>query len=243
MIYDYIDKIAPYSTQMSFDNSGYMVGDKSRAVNNVMLCLDITNDIVRQAAEKKCQLIVSHHPVIFNPLRQVYANTPVYELISAGIDAVSAHTNYDEAQTGVSYRLAQAIGLIDIHRVDGMEAGVAGRLSSPLNARELAEKTKVALGCGAVSYTSRDVINTVAVVGGSGGDFAADWFGVCDAFVTGEAKHHHLLEAQRLGAAMIIAGHYETEIIAMRPLADMLAEHFPDTQFIMAQSEPPVKYL
>ena len=133
-------EIAPFSLAESWDNSGLLVGDGEREVKAALLCLDITLPAIRQAQRVGAQLIISHHPVIFHPLKRVMANSPVYALIEAGIGAICAHTNLDVARGGVNDCLAQALGLMDIRPLgEGPEGlGRMGELRQPLSAAKLA---------------------------------------------------------------------------------------------------------
>lgn len=110
-IYKTIDTFAPFDTQMDFDNSGLLVGAPSDPVTGVLVALDVTNAVVEEAREKGCNLIVSHHPVIFHPLGRIASDDVVYRLIANGIGVISAHTNFDVAAFGINTALADAMGL------------------------------------------------------------------------------------------------------------------------------------
>ena len=97
-IYRYLNEIAPFSTAMDFDNAGFLVGDGKTEVTKALVTLDITAQSVRQAREKGAQLIVSHHPVIFHPLKRLLSNSVPYLLAKEGIGAICAHTNLDKAR-------------------------------------------------------------------------------------------------------------------------------------------------
>ena len=110
-IYRYLNEIAPFSTAMDFDNAGFLVGDGKTEVTKALVTLDITAQSVRQAREKGAQLIVSHHPVIFHPLKRLLSNSVPYLLAKEGIGAICAHTNLDMAPGGVNDCLAAALEL------------------------------------------------------------------------------------------------------------------------------------
>ena len=110
-IYRAIDELAPFWLTMDFDNTGILVGDRQQTVSRALLALDCTCSVVQEAAQRGAQLIITHHPVIFNPIKRVNEDTVVYQLIRAGIAVISAHTNLDIAQGGVNDVLAQTIGL------------------------------------------------------------------------------------------------------------------------------------
>ena len=110
-IYAAMDGIAPFSSAMDFDNSGLLVGDASMPVERALLALDITLPVIEEAAALGAQLIISHHPVIFHPLRRVETDSPVYQLAKNGLGAICAHTNLDIAEAyGVNEALAKTLG-------------------------------------------------------------------------------------------------------------------------------------
>ena len=189
-IYDWIDKIAPFSTAMGFDNAGFLVGDRSAPVRRVLLALDITAEVAEEAARDGAQLVVSHHPVIFT-LRTLSAESPVYRLAGAGIAAICAHTNLDMAAWGVNTCLAGRIGLQDVHGMDSDPASGAspwflGELPEPLMPQDFAKQVGTRLGCGGLRYVpGHRPVRTVGLCSGSGAEFlsAAQAAGA-DAFVT-----------------------------------------------------------
>lgn len=109
-IYDAIDRLAPFWLTMDFDNTGILIGDRNREVSCALLALDCTPAVVEQARQLGAQLIITHHPVIFHPLKRVNEDAVVYLLIRSDIAVISAHTNLDIAQGGVNDALASAIG-------------------------------------------------------------------------------------------------------------------------------------
>ena len=110
-IYEFLDEMAPFSRQMVWDNSGLLVGSPEDEVERVVLALDATGPVVEEAAQKGVQLILSHHPVIFHPLKKVERGTPVYEAIRRGVGILCAHTNLDLAEGGVNDALAEMLSL------------------------------------------------------------------------------------------------------------------------------------
>ena len=122
-LYDLLDRKAPFRTQMDFDNAGFLVGRGDRTVTRVLVALDITPEVIAEAAEKGCQLILAHHPVIWGKLGQVTDESAtgrkVLALIEKGIAAICAHTNLDAAEGGVNTALAQRLELLC---TAGMEA-------------------------------------------------------------------------------------------------------------------------
>ena len=148
-LYDLLDRKAPFRTQMDFDNAGFLVGRGDRTVTRVLVALDITPEVIAEAAEKGCQLILAHHPVIWGKLGQVTDESAtgrkVLALIEKGIAAICAHTNLDAAEGGVNTALAQRLGLENPWRPTGWtrpaaptaSAGWAACLAAPCPWRTL----------------------------------------------------------------------------------------------------------
>lgn len=243
-IYRYLDQIAPFSIQMSFDNAGFLVGRGETNVERLLVTLDITESVVAEAALSKCQLIVSHHPVLFHPAKSITDETVTGRVLLAlteqKIAAICAHTNLDAAQGGVNCCLAQALGLDQIGQLhqDGVDAsgqpygiGRVGKASRPgLSASEYAAYVKETLGAASVRYVDGGrPVERVAVGGGACGSMLEDVAAAgCDTFVTADVKYDQYLEARALGINLMDAGHYPTEHVVCGPLAARLGAQFPD---------------
>lgn len=245
-IYDFLDSIAPFDTAEEFDNVGLLVGDPGAEVRGCLVALDVTDSVIEEAAEHGCNLIVSHHPVIFHPLKQLESGSIPANLIRAGIHVISAHTNLDKAAGGVNDALAAALGLQNVRPFEGSDGmGRVGALESECEPDEFARQVKQKLNAAGVRYVAgRGPVKTVAVLGG-GGEFAlqAAVDAGADALVTGEAKHHVLLEADRTGATFIDAGHFDTENVVCPVLKQALSEKFPELRTLVSHCENPVRYL
>ncbi len=247
-IFAVIDSIAPFDSQMDFDRAGFLVGNAEADVQKALLALDVTKEVVDEAVELGCQLIISHHPVIWDPIKRLMSDSLVYKLAQNNLSVISAHTNLDKADEGVNDCLARKIGLINTHRTECPgceEIGTYGELPEPLSARDFAIKVRDALGCDAVQYTEgRDMIKRVTVIGGGGGDFAMPALeSEADAVVTGEAKHNQLVDIAAAGKTLIVAGHFETEVIVMPHLAEMLAERTNGTEYIVSRAKSPARFV
>lgn len=241
-IYRAIDEIAPFASALEFDNVGLLVGSAEQNVSRVMLALDITADVVRESAECGAQLIVSHHPVIFHPLRSLPAESAPYLLAKHGIAAICAHTNLDMApQWGVNAALADALGLKDVCALaehNGYAEALIGSISE-CTPQAFAELVRCRLNRPSVEYCPGErTIRRVALCSGAGGDFSADAARKgADAFVTGEVKHHEWLQARENGLTVVCAGHYGTEHIVTERLQRFLQSRFPQLQVQKAQSD------
>lgn len=242
-IYELLNKKAPFRYQMDFDNAGFLVGRGNWAVQRVLVALDITPEVIREAAEKGCQLIVAHHPVIWGKLGQVTDESStgekVLSLVEHGIAAVCAHTNLDAAEGGVNTELARRVGLVEPVplEVDGVdENGVlygVGRVGlipdGPKPLADFAKEVKAALGLDGIRVSDGGVpVQKVAVGGGACGSMLAEVKAMgCDTFLTSDLKHDIYLEAKYLGINLLDGGHYSTETVVCPVLADWFREAFP----------------
>lgn len=238
-IYDAIDRLAPFWLTMDFDNTGILVGDRNREVSCALLALDCTPAVVEQARQLGAQLIVTHHPVIFHPLKRVNEDAVVYQLIRSDIAVISAHTNLDIAQGGVNDALASAIGLRDCRGLEllneqtGAWLGRIGTLPEPLSPEAFAAHVKSCLNAASVKFAAAPrAIHTVALCSGSGADcLDAAISAGADALLTSEVKQHEYLAAAAAGISIFDAGHFDTEDIVIEPLRDYLAKEIPDVHF------------
>lgn len=236
-ILQYADTIAPLNTQAEWDNCGLLVGSENTEVSKVLLALDITESVVEEAAQKGCELIISHHPVIFSPLSQINEEHIVYKIIQSGVSALCLHTNLDKAENiGVNVCLANALKLSDcaLYPDDFL---CVGTLSDTLSDKEFAQYVKEKLNCNGVRYTNGKNIKVVGVCSGGGGDaielYAQYGF---DALVTGELKHHQFLYADEHDLCAVEAGHFNTEDVVITPLLHNLSEKFKDVSFEKSQT-------
>lgn len=255
-IYNCIDSKFPYCLQMNYDNSGIMV-DCGKEITKVLVSLDITNSLIDYAASSGCELIVSHHPVIFNPIKSLSHNTPVYKLITNRISAISAHTNFDIAEGGVSDQLASRLDLQNIKPVfKASECEIKGKMYQNHIGR-MGETIKeftpsdfaayVGEKLGRMSYVEYvdggNPIKKVAVGGGACGEFIFECkkYNI-DAFVTGEAKHHELVYAAENKITMIAAGHYITECVALEELAQTIRDEFNELSVEVTRIDNPISF-
>ena len=237
-IYNFIDSIAPFSTQEEWDNSGLLVGDEDAEVFKVLFALDATTDIVEQAIECGAQLIITHHPVIFKPVSNVLNDSIIYKLINNGISIICAHTNYDKAVGGVNDILCNTIGLNSYIKIDDTCLNI-GKYDGPVSADAFISTVKRTLDC-IVRYNKiNKKIRSIAVCSGSGSDYLemAKEFD-CDALLTGDASHHAFLDADEMDILLVAAGHFETENIAIKPLANKIADEFKVECLLASQNTP-----
>ena len=222
-ILTFLDNRAPFTTAEEWDNVGLLVGSASREVSRVLVALDATDGSLEAALAINADLIITHHPVIFAPLRRLDADALPYRLAAAGIGLIAAHTNLDKAAGGVNDTLAERLGLSDLKiAADGMTR--IGTLPEPEDPTVFARRVAAALDT-PVRLGGTRAVHRVAVCGGSGGDFIPALIGQVDAFVTGEVKHHQWLDSAAI--TLIEAGHYATEVPVVDTLCGWLQEAFP----------------
>lgn len=248
-IYRYLDRKAPFQLQMSFDNAGFLVGRGEAEVTKLMISLDITEEVVTEAKETGCQLIVSHHPIIFHPARSISDGDPtgrcLLGLTENHIAAICAHTNLDAVEGGVNDALAQKLGLTDMQllRQDGLDPegrpygiGRVGTVKDFGAAAQYAAFVREALGADGLRLedAGRPVCK-VAVGGGACGDMLPDAAALgCDTFVTADVKYNTFLDARAMGINLIDAGHFSTENVVCPVLAEWLREGFPQVEVLLS---------
>ena len=252
-VYEAMARLAPPQLAESWDNVGLLV-DCGKPVARALTALDITPEVVEEARRLDCGIIVSHHPVIFSPLKKLGPQDVPFLLVQAGISAVCMHTNYDAAEGGVNEILAGIFGMRDPEPF----AGGCGRVGEidPITVEGLAALAQDRLGALCVpplqgpavqvKYTDNGrMVRRLAVISGSGGSLFEDALAVgADCLLTGEANHHAACDAKRLGLGLIAAGHYATEYPAAAALADRLQREVPGLAVIASrENRDPFTYL
>jgi len=234
-ILDRLEKIAPTVLAEPWDNPGLQVGSYSQEITKIFFSLDPTLKALRSAERRNAQLLFTHHPLIFKPLTRLDINMHpgdvIAEAVKSRISVIAAHTNLDMAKGGINDILA---GLLQLQNVEVLEkkdeAGYAGlgrigNLPAAVSLPVLVEKVKKVFGAEQVKVVGREYeqARRLAVVGGSGGSLIslASKKGA-DLLVTGDIGHHHALEAESLGIALIDAGHFHTEKTAFAAFAEHL---------------------
>lgn len=237
--YGYLNSIAPFETQEDWDNSGMLVGDMNAEVKKVAVVLDITHEEIKKAKAICADLIISHHPVIFNPIKSVTKGSVPYELVASSINALCCHTPLDIADGGTNDSLAELLG-INVTRADDpiLRLGTV----EPTTAQELAGKIANTLNTKVRYADAGKTIKKIAICTGAGCSLI-EAAGEIDAFITGDASHHNFLDCVQAGITLIAAGHYETEIIVVPVLVKKLQAQFPDIEIIDIKQENPIKFI
>lgn len=232
--YDEMDKLAPFNTAMSFDNCGLLIGDKNQDVNACILALDVTNSVIETAIKKNVQLIITHHPVIFDKLSSITADSIVYKLIQNNISVISAHTNLDIANGGVNDILAELCGLSKTKTLNNCDGCCkVGYLCEKISVKDFAKIVKRNLDCPSVAFTNPEkIVQKVAVSSGAGNEFLIEAIKQnVDVFVTGELKHNFQIDAMNANFPIIIAGHHYTESPVLYPLLKKFQKNYPEISF------------
>lgn len=226
-LYAFLNSKIPSSLSCDWDNDGLMCApDPEKEVKRVLITLDITAEAIEKARSKGCEVILSHHPLIFKGIKSVTqdncVSAKVIELIKSGISAFSFHTRLDALKGGVNDVLAQRLGVKNTvpFGSDGEAIGRVGQLDSPMSLETFAASLRDKLGAPAVlcADAGKEVFS-VALLGGSGGDdIAAAIASGADTYVSGRLGYHEMTDAAELGINLIEAGHFYTEY----PVCDVL---------------------
>lgn len=251
-----IENFAPKSLQESYDNAGLQVGDPDMEVTAVLLCLDVTEDVLQEALQRDCNMIVSHHPLIFHGLKNLTGADStqkiVIEAIQKNIAIYSAHTNLDSVWNGVSHEIARRLSVKNcevLSLIPGSEnagLGVVGTIS-PLPKIEFLRKIKDTFHVKALKYSGQSsalVIRKVAVCGGAGASLISEAIKHgADILVTGDVKYH---DFTTYGNEILIAdiGHYESELCSRDILSSIIRHNFSDLVTYLSDIESnPIKIL
>ena len=243
-ILNFVEALAPRSMKMDWDNVGLLCGSKGSPVTKVLVALDPFEQVCQEAAEWGAEVIVTHHPIIFQAMKAITEDTSIgrsiLTLCRHGISAINAHTNLDCAPGGVNDVLARTLGLENIGVIDPSGVDENGIEWGLLRCGDVAEQqledflamVKDRLGCAGLRYVDGGkAVRKVAVGGGScaGGMLDALAAG-CDTFVTSDIKYNQFWDAQDLGLNLIDAGHFATENPVVAVLAEKIAAAFPEVE-------------
>ena len=244
-----LEQFAPLPLQESWDNAGLQLGLTEADVSGALLCLDVNEEIVDEALRRGCNLIVSHHPLLFRGLKQItdanYVQRCVIKALKNDIVVVSMHTNMDNAQGGVNWKIAERLGLQDCQffaqkQVDGIEAGsgVVGVLSEPMEAKAFVElvKRQFRCECALCNELLQRPVKKVALCGGAGDFLLDDALRLgADAFITGEMHYHQYFGyEQRLQICVI--GHYQSEQFTSEIFRDIINKACPGVRTEIAET-------
>lgn len=251
-----LERFAPLPLQEDWDNAGLQLGLTETEASGALLCLDVNERIVDEAISKGCNLIVSHHPLLFRGLKTIsdadYVQRTVMKAIRAGIAVVSMHTNMDNARGGVNFKMAEKMGLTDVEffapKGGGGDAGsgVIGSLPQALAADDfvIGVKKQFDVECAMCNELLRRPIRRVAICGGAGDFLLGEAIKAgADAFVTGE-MHYHVYFGHEQEIQICVIGHYQSEQYTNEIFKSIIGEACPDLPLFLAETNTnPIIYL
>lgn len=243
-LYTYLDDQYPKALSCPWDNDGLMLcGDSAGEVKRVLCALDVTEKTIAEAIDLGCEVIVSHHPMIFKKMAAVndgdFHGRRVIDLLSHGISVMSFHTRLDAVQGGVNDVLCEKLGLTvtGTFGVDGEEIGRIAVCETELNLQTLCSRIKSALGTPCVhAVSAKRPVSRIAVLGGDGKD---DWEAAlaagADTYITGTMSYNTLLDAKAAGLNVIAAGHFFTERPVMEAVAKTISAQFDGVEAVVSE--------
>ena len=250
-IINIIESVAPLSYQESWDNSGLQVGDRNAKVHAALLTVDVTESVVDEAIEKHCDLIISHHPLIFKGLKHLTGSTPqercVEKAIKHGIAIYSSHTSMDAYLHGVSGKIAKKLGISDYRILapaaeENIGLGVIGELKTPMKSDDFIHFVQNIFDCSLRYIKPCDEnITTVAICGGAGAEFITQAIAQgADIYITADMKYHEMQAAYgQIG--VIDLDHWTSEHFTREIFDELLKQHI--TTHIAETDTTPVKWL
>ncbi len=253
-----LERFAPLPLQEDYDNAGLQVGLTEAEVSGVLLCLDVTEQIIEEAAQKGCNLIVAHHPLIFRKLARIsdenYVQRCAISAIKKDITIVAMHTNLDSAKGGVNYMIARRLGLLPdsiellgAHTVDDVEGGIGivGELPEPMTAEAYIHKVKETFNaeCVMTNELLNRPVKRIAICSGAGSFMLSQAIKAkADAFLTGEMHYHEYFDHEQ-EIQITVIGHYESEQYTKELLGEIINKACPDVRTLVTeQNTNPIKY-
>lgn len=260
-----VEDFAPVKLKEEYDNVGMMVGNRENEVEGVLVALDCTLDVIEEAIHKNCNLILTHHPILFRKPSSITTDTllgkKLIELLKNNLNVYSSHTNLDVVSGGINDIVVEMLGfnkgqpMVPLDKsIIGEKDGGAGRLISleeGISLKELCLKVKKAFGTPQLRYSGEDnkIIKRIALINGSGTDyFSKARVLKADCIITGDTTYHYVSDFSEEGIAIIDAGHFPTEWPAMKIFAQILNDKLSDLGYsnIVRVSEiikDPYKYI
>jgi dinuclear metal center YbgI/SA1388 family protein len=254
-----MEAFAPLAFQESYDNAGLILGDPKRQVEGIMICLDVTEPVIDEAIQTGCNLIISHHPLIFSPLKKItglgHVEGCLVKAIQHQIALYACHTNADAMLEGVNSKMAQRLGIINTSILSPSSScsdanrhgmGIIGDLTAEMNEWDFLFLVKQQFGSTCLRYSALRglTIKRVAVCGGAGSSLLNEAAQAgAQALVTGEASFHEFF-TEGLPLILIDAGHFETEQFTKELFYELISKNFPTFAVQISKAEKnPVNYL
>ena len=260
-VIDAIEAAAPLSWQEEWDNSGMQVGNPDQLLKGIVVCVDVTEEVLDTAVEKGCNFVLSHHPLLFKPLNSIqgrnYVERCVMKACKHDVVIYACHTNLDNAPQGVSFRLAQKLGLENIgvlepkagvYSATGEQVGtgVTGELPEAISAEAFLKKIGSDFSLKHIPYSrgTDKPVKKIAICGGSGGSVKQSALTAkADVLLTGEAKYNDYLDVE--GSLFLVTiGHFESEVCTIEIFYEIIRKNFTNfAPHIVNVNSNPVKYL
>lgn len=246
MIERMLNEIAPMETAEEYDNVGALVGARDRKVTKILVALDATMDVVKEAEKLGAELIVTHHPLMFhgrkNLLEEDAEGKILCEMVRSGLSLIAAHTNLDQTFLSGSAACAGRLKLKNIRKASNYL--FLGELPEPRQAGAYGHDISVALSFPTRCYGGEDTLISILAIGGGACD--GEWMEAkalgAQALLTGEVRHHNALAAAMEGFVLYDGGHFGTEAPLVPGLAEYLQNKLNDVQYYVrvypSQSQP-----
>ena len=245
-----ITEVAPLHWQESYDNAGLQVGDLNAETYKALICLDITEEVVDEAVATCCDLIISHHPLIFRGLKhltpETYIERAVMKAVKHDIAIISMHTNLDNSYLGVSRVLAERLGLKHLHLLQPSEmepelcgAGMIGEFENAMEEVDFLNLVAEVIGspCLRHSALTGRKVQKVALCGGSGSPFMQDALRQnVDAYLTADIKYHDFFVPEG-NILLVDGGHFETEQFTKELICELIRKKFPTFAAAIAETK------
>ena len=252
-----LEQFAPLPLQESWDNAGLQIGLTEAEVSGALLCLDVTPEIIDEAIRRGCNVVVSHHPLLFHGLKQIADRNDVQRIVRQAIKndicIISMHTNMDNARGGVNWKIAEKLGLTDVGFFASKTmgdiscgSGVTGLLRQPMEALTFIRRMKEVFGveCALCNEVLQRPVRKVAICGGAG-DFLLDEAIAlgADAFITGE-MHYHQYFGHEQQIQICVIGHFQSEQFTSEVFSHIIQEKCPGVRCCMAETNTnPIIYI
>jgi len=246
----YFETKYPKDLAYEWDNVGLQVGTLNIKAKKVLVSLDLTKDVVKEAIDLKANMILTHHPLMFKPMDRIVFDSPkgwiIKNLIKHNITVYSAHTNYDLAEGGMNDVLANALNIISPKLLDlEDEIGRFGKIDET-DFNSFIKNIKHSLKLDSIKVIGR-TDKTIKIIGVSGGSGSKHMYEAkkagCDVYLTGDVTYHTALDAVALGLTIIDIGHH-AEKIFVPAITNELKNQFPEVDFIESKvnTDPFISY-
>ena len=243
-----MDNYAQEKTAYSWDNSGMQIGELNEELTGILLCVDVIDTVIDEAIEKNCNMIISHHPFMFNAVKNIVTGSKsrlIKKIIKNNLSVYSSHTCFDMCHGGINDFLAEKFGLKSTKYLEDAEGfdvgmGVIGKVDE-ISAMDLIEKSKKVFSCERLRVSNNYIdkqIKKVAICGGSGTSFLQDAYKLgADVIITADAKWRDFLWAYEKGILIICPTHFESEFCFTEIAKNYLEKHISGDMIIVSEAK------